>query len=185
MMTIMVCGKLKSVYFDYKSRANTEVPQNPWRIQNTALFPRLDSFLERCHDLLDLCKTVVQFQKLERIEIGGNTTYTDVNGTFVVLGGGSQTVTSSVSGRYFVVNDEFDSAVSTETQTLDPGVPYNFDHNSANASEYDRAEVNAYVWANVTRDWALSHFPNMPTIATQTEMPVNINLSSMTINSFR
>ena len=60
------------MYFDYKSRANQEVPHNPWRIQNTALFPRLDSFLERCHDLLDLCKTVVQFQKLERIEIGGN-----------------------------------------------------------------------------------------------------------------
>ena len=55
-----------------RSRANNEVPQNPWRIQNTALFPRLDAFLERCHDLLDLCKTVVQFQRLERIEIGGN-----------------------------------------------------------------------------------------------------------------
>ena len=67
-----VCGTFKSIYFDYKSRANNEVPNNPWRIQNTALFPRLDSFLERCHDLLDLCKTVVQFQKLEKIEIGGN-----------------------------------------------------------------------------------------------------------------
>ncbi len=55
-----MCGTFKSVYFDYKSRANNEVPSNPWRIQNTALFPRLDSFLERCHDLLDLCKTVVQ-----------------------------------------------------------------------------------------------------------------------------
>ena len=102
MITLKVCGTFKSVYFDYKSRANNEVPahgarktqrpahgwrqthpllrpawlrqvpQNPWRIQNTALFPRLDSFLERCHDLLDLCKTVVQFQKLEKIEIGGN-----------------------------------------------------------------------------------------------------------------
>ena len=72
MVTLKVCGTFKSVYFDYKSRANTEVPQNPWRIQNTALFPRLDSFLERCHDLLDLTKTVVQFQRLERIEIGGN-----------------------------------------------------------------------------------------------------------------
>ncbi len=49
-----------------------QVPNNPWRVQNTALFPRLDSFLERCHDLLDLCKTVVQFQKLEKVEIGGN-----------------------------------------------------------------------------------------------------------------
>ena len=72
MVTLKVCGTFKSVYFDYKSRANNEVPTNPWRLQNTALFPRLDSFLERCHDLLDLCKTIVQFQKLERIEIGGN-----------------------------------------------------------------------------------------------------------------
>ena len=72
MITLKVCGTFKSVYFDYKSRANNEVPHNPWRIQNTALFPRLDAFLERCHDLLDLCKTVVQFQRLERIEIGGN-----------------------------------------------------------------------------------------------------------------
>ena len=72
MVTLKVCGTFKSVYFDYKSRANNEVPSNPWRLQNTALFPRLDSFLERCHDLLDLCKTIVQFQKLERIEIGGN-----------------------------------------------------------------------------------------------------------------
>ena len=72
MVTLKVCGTFKSVYFDYKSRANAEVPNNPWRLQNTALFPRLDSFLERCHDLLDLCKTVVQFQRLERVEIGGN-----------------------------------------------------------------------------------------------------------------
>ena len=72
LVTLKVCGTFKSVYFDYKSRANNEVPSNPWRLVNTALFPRLDAFLERCHDLLDLCKTIVQFQKLERIEIGGN-----------------------------------------------------------------------------------------------------------------
>lgn len=72
MVTLKVCGQFKSVYFDYKSRANNEVPSNPWRLQNTSLFPRLDSFLERCHDLLDLFKTFVQFMKLERIEIGGN-----------------------------------------------------------------------------------------------------------------
>jgi len=59
-----------------------------------------------------------------RIQAGGNTTYTDVDGTFELFGSGAQTVTSSVSGLYFVVNDEFDSSVSTETQTLNPGVPY-------------------------------------------------------------
>ena len=113
-----------------------------------------------------------------RIDVGGSTTYTDDVGAFELLGSGSQTVTSSVSGLYFVVNDELDSAVSTETRTLDPGVPYTFEHNSANASEYDRAEVNAYVWANLTRDWALTHFPDMPAVSTQTFFDVNINLSS-------
>ena len=32
---------------------------------------RLDSFLERCHDILDLTQTIVQFSKLGKIEIGG------------------------------------------------------------------------------------------------------------------
>ena len=35
MVTLRVCGSFKSVYFDYKSRASSEVPNNPWRIQNT------------------------------------------------------------------------------------------------------------------------------------------------------
>jgi dynein heavy chain len=32
---------------------------------------RLDSFLERCHDILHLCNTIKQFNKLEKIELGG------------------------------------------------------------------------------------------------------------------
>lgn len=39
--------------------------------QNNALFMRLDSFLERCYDILDLTQTIVQFSKLARIEVGG------------------------------------------------------------------------------------------------------------------
>lgn len=35
------------------------------------MFLRLDSFLERCHDILDLAQTIVQFSKIEKIEIGG------------------------------------------------------------------------------------------------------------------
>ena len=70
-MTLKVCGTFKSTYFDYKARSSVEVPHNAWRIQNNALFLRLDSFLERCHDILDLTQTIVQFNKLERIEIGG------------------------------------------------------------------------------------------------------------------
>ena len=69
--TLHVCGTFKSTYFDYKATANAECPTNPWKIQNNALFMRLDSFLERCHDILDLTQTIVQFSKLAKIEIGG------------------------------------------------------------------------------------------------------------------
>ena len=68
---LVVCGGFKSIYFDYKAKANAECASNPWRIQNNALFLRLDSFLERCHDIRDLTETIIQFNKLERIEIGG------------------------------------------------------------------------------------------------------------------
>ena len=68
---LKVCVTFKSTYFDYKARASTECPSNPWRFQNSALFSRLDDFLERCHDVLDLMQTIVQFNKMERIEVGG------------------------------------------------------------------------------------------------------------------
>lgn len=69
--TLRVCSAFKSTYFDYKATANAECPSNPWRIQNNALFIRLDGFLERCHDILDLTQTIVQFSKLAKIEVGG------------------------------------------------------------------------------------------------------------------
>ena len=92
--TLKVCGLFKSTYFDYKTKANNECPNNPWRIQNNALFMRLDSFLERCHDILDLTQTIVQFSMLAKIEIGGTK---------------GKTLTNSVSQIYL----DFDTAVET------------------------------------------------------------------------
>jgi dynein heavy chain len=48
-----------------------DTPDNPWKFQNSSLFGRLDSFLERCHDMTDLMATALQFNRLERVEIGG------------------------------------------------------------------------------------------------------------------
>ena len=70
-ITLKICGTFKSTYFDYKATAAAECPEKPWRIQNNALFMRLDTFLERCHDILDLTQTIVQFSKLADIEVGG------------------------------------------------------------------------------------------------------------------
>ena len=70
-LVLKVCGKFKTVFFEYKEIVAKECPNNQWRIQNAALFGRLDSFIERCHDVLDLTKTIIQFSKLAKVEIGG------------------------------------------------------------------------------------------------------------------
>ena len=91
---IKVCGQFKNVYFDYKTKALETCPENPWRVQNTALFMRMDSFIERCHDILDLAQTIVQFSRLAKIEIGGTK---------------GKTLTNSV----LQVHSEFEQAVAT------------------------------------------------------------------------
>ena len=69
--TLKILGKFKSSYFDYKAKAQAECPDNPWRVQNNAIFVRLDGFLERCHDILDLAQTILLYSKLAKIEVGG------------------------------------------------------------------------------------------------------------------
>jgi len=63
---IDICHKFKDIYFEYKAKAN-----GGWKLTTNALFVRLDSFLERCHDILHLTSTIVQFNTLDRIDIGG------------------------------------------------------------------------------------------------------------------
>ena len=85
---LCLIGMFKSTYFDHKAKANAECLNNPWRIQNHSIFLRLDSFLERCHDLLDLTQTITQFSHLQNLEIGGTkgrtltTTLTQIHDEF-------------------------------------------------------------------------------------------------------
>jgi len=48
-----VCAKFKEAFFEYKTKA-----QNQWKITTNALFVRLDSFSERCQDILHLTGTI-------------------------------------------------------------------------------------------------------------------------------
>lgn len=70
-LTLRVLGTFKNYYFEYRALSMQDTPENPWKFQNSSLFARLDSFLERCHDMMDLMSTCVQFNRLERVEIGG------------------------------------------------------------------------------------------------------------------
>jgi dynein heavy chain len=56
--TLKVCGMLKTAYFNYKTKVSVDCPERQWRFQNSALFVRLDSFLERCHDILELVRAM-------------------------------------------------------------------------------------------------------------------------------
>ncbi|KAF4665135.1 hypothetical protein FOL47_004778 [Perkinsus chesapeaki] len=69
--TLEICTAFRDKYFVYKDIAEQQGKEGGWRIQTNAVFVRLDAFRERCRDILDFTKTIVQFFKLERVEIGG------------------------------------------------------------------------------------------------------------------
>eukprot|EP00879_Flechtneria_rotunda_P025577 GHRR01027187.1.p1 GENE.GHRR01027187.1~~GHRR01027187.1.p1 ORF type:complete len:279 (-),score=71.24 GHRR01027187.1:540-1376(-) len=58
--TLKVLGSFKAHYFAYKTASATECPTNLWRFQNSIIFGRLDTFLERCNDMLELQSTCLQ-----------------------------------------------------------------------------------------------------------------------------
>lgn len=104
--------------------------------------------------------------------IGGTTVYADLNGDFTIPNGGSSpvTVTSPMNGLYFDV-DNLQGDEETLTLIVTPPGPADFVHNTANNSESVRAQVNAYLQANIARDFCLAFNPSYPTIASQTHFP--------------
>jgi len=63
--------KVQADFFEYKRMVMDEHPKNPWSIPANLVFSRLDLFLERAKDAKTLLETIVQFHRLEKIEIGG------------------------------------------------------------------------------------------------------------------
>eukprot|EP00981_Chlorochromonas_danica_P014353 scaffold7822_cov179-Ochromonas_danica.AAC.14 len=103
---LKVFGRFKTVYFEYKLRASVECPDNPWSVQNNAVFVRLDMFLERCHDILDFGQTIVMFSKLAKIEVGGTK---------------GKTLTTSVAQIYADFNQAIDAIRAVGKGILDLG----------------------------------------------------------------
>ena len=127
----------------------------------------------------DICNPEVDTpMPYAKVAIGSTTAYADASGNFTIPNGGSSpvTVTSYMSGQYFVVSDQ-GGPLETLTMTVTPPGPANFMHNAANTSEFIRAEVNGYIQANVVRGWALVQNPLYPVIASQTNFPVNVNIN--------
>lgn len=68
---IQLCNKFKHCFARYKARASKVLRAGAWEVPEDILFVRLNAFLERCHDILEFTKIVLEFSKLEKIFIGG------------------------------------------------------------------------------------------------------------------
>jgi hypothetical protein len=110
-----------------------------------------------------------------KVQIGTTTAYADVNGNFTIPNSGSTSVTvsSPMSGQYFVVNGT--GTPETVSQTVTPPGPASLVHNAANTDAAIRAQFNAYYQANRVRNWVLYYSPGYPTIATQTGFGLYVN----------
>jgi hypothetical protein len=117
-----------------------------------------------------------------RVTGGGSTVYTDVDGNFShPYDGGSTSFGGTIDGVYFDVNNEQGGETSASTNGAsgdDVTITYN-----PSPTQYVTAQVNAYLEANLMRDLVLQYSPNFPTIANQTNFPINVNIGS-TCNAF-
>ncbi|UCC79703.1 MAG: choice-of-anchor J domain-containing protein, partial [Candidatus Zixiibacteriota bacterium] len=112
-----------------------------------------------------------------RVYIGSIVVYTDETGNFIIPNGGSSpvTVTSNIRGLWFRVYNQNGPDAEITLSVTPPG-PADFIHNQSNTSEYNRAEVNGYIQANIIRDFTLTYNPSYPQLS-QIEFPVNVNLN--------
>ena len=111
---------------------------------------------------------------------GEEPVYADANGKFALPVKGSATVSiqSPMNGRYFAVTD-YAGPEDLLIQEVAPRETVLFVHNADNDNEYVRAQANAYVQANVVRDFTLAHNPDYPILSTETAFPVNVNLDCL------
>ncbi|KAI8914343.1 dynein heavy chain and region D6 of dynein motor-domain-containing protein [Gorgonomyces haynaldii] len=68
-VVLRVCNNFKDTYFEYKGLNATS--KKPWNFDSKLVFKRLDAFLGRVGDLLGLFDIIIEFNRLEKIEIGG------------------------------------------------------------------------------------------------------------------
>ncbi|MEY3143870.1 MAG: hypothetical protein RLY21_2363, partial [Planctomycetota bacterium] len=119
-----------------------------------------------------------------RVTVGASNYFADANGVVTIPnpGNGSITVASTIGGRWFSVNDAQTGSVSTVSQASAGGA-VGLLHNAANSAADQRAEVNAYLHANIARDHLLAFNPAFPTIANQLGFPINVMVTG-TCNAY-
>ena len=119
-----------------------------------------------------------------QVKTGATIGYTDVDGNYsIAAGAAGATYTSTLVGRWFTTTNN-SGATLTQTTTASDGDTWNPQFNTSNTVEAERAQVNAYIMANKTRDMVLVANSTFPTVATQAStFQVNCNLAN-TCNAY-
>jgi hypothetical protein len=115
------------------------------------------------------------------VTIGTETLTTDANGAFSSTQTGPVTVTSELRGPWFVVNNDAGTNAVVTAEAND-GDNLQILHNEIEF-ELDMAQSVAFRDANAVRNFTLSVNPDYPTIGTESQFPVNVNLAD-TCNAY-
>jgi dynein heavy chain len=68
-LALKICESLRQTYHDCKKK--TMEGSRPWIFDSKLVFGRLDQFLNRVKQIEDLFDTIVEFNRLEKVEVGG------------------------------------------------------------------------------------------------------------------
>lgn len=115
------------------------------------------------------------------VSVGGDIVVTDADGMFTSTTTGPATITSALRGPWFAVNNDVGADASVEADAQD-GDFVQLLHNE-DQTELVMAQSVAFRDSNAVRDFTLAINPSFPTIGSQAEFPVNVNLAS-TCNAF-
>jgi hypothetical protein len=120
------------------------------------------------------------------VQVGSETVYADAQGNWVAnnVPPSVTSASSTIGGLYFTVVDSVTTTSSITTPVS--GGPVDFVHNAANTDALVRAQVNAYIEANIIRDLVMAQNPAYPVIAGQfgpNAFRINTNLAQ-TCNAF-
>ncbi len=126
----------------------------------------------------DVCEDEV-LTALPYVEVtaGADSATTDADGNFTIPHAGDieVNVVATITGTYFNIADAA-GPVELVFDTVTPPGPATIVFNATNTDAQIRAQVNAYLGANVARDRVLQHNPSYPVIFAQEGMAVNVNL---------
>ena len=118
-----------------------------------------------------------------KVSNGSTTVYADAAGVYSIPVG-TGTITATLGGKFFTVQNNGAATGLVLSSAQADGTTFSPIYSSANTSATDRAQVNAYLHANLIRDVVLASAPTFPTVSTQaSSFVVNCNLAS-TCNAY-